>query len=97
MTARDFTARLRRRERVIGYWSVLDSPVSTEWLAHARDWVAAQRALDQLETAAMVLPAPQPVAPAPQSQAAPAPAPSGTAPSAPASPDVQASPVALLN
>ncbi|GHC98973.1 hypothetical protein [Novosphingobium pokkalii] len=70
---------------------------ATEWLAHARDWVAAQRALDQLETAAMVLPAPQPVAPMPQSQATPAPAPSGTAPTAPASPDVQASPVALLN
>jgi 4-hydroxy-2-oxoheptanedioate aldolase len=34
MTAREFTARLRRRERVIGYWVVLDSPVSTEWLGH---------------------------------------------------------------
>lgn len=34
MTASDFAARLRRRERLIGYWSVLDSPVSTEWLAH---------------------------------------------------------------
>lgn len=34
---------------------------ATEWLAHARDWVAAERALDQLETAAMVLPAPQPL------------------------------------
>jgi len=34
MTASEFAARLRRRERLIGYWSVLDSPVSTEWLAH---------------------------------------------------------------
>lgn len=34
MTAHDFATRLRRRERLLGYWSVLDSPVSTEWLAH---------------------------------------------------------------
>lgn len=47
---------------------------ATEWLAHARDWVAAQRALDQLETAAMVLPAPQPVMPAPLPSAQPQPA-----------------------
>jgi 4-hydroxy-2-oxoheptanedioate aldolase len=34
MTASEFAARLRRRERLIGYWSVLDCPVATEWLAH---------------------------------------------------------------
>jgi len=34
MTAHEFAARLRRRERILGYWSVLDCPVSTEWLAH---------------------------------------------------------------
>nr|WP_169474870.1 hypothetical protein [Novosphingobium sp. SG916] len=46
---------------------------ATEWLAHARDWVAAQHALDQLETAAMVLPAPQPLSPQPAPQSAPQP------------------------
>lgn len=46
---------------------------ATEWLAHARDWVAAQHALDQLETAAMVLPAPQPLAPQPAPQSGPQP------------------------
>jgi len=30
----DFARRLRAREQVLGYWSVIDSPVSTEWLAH---------------------------------------------------------------
>ncbi|MET0897924.1 MAG: aldolase/citrate lyase family protein [Mycobacterium sp.] len=34
MPTNDFTARLRNRERVLGYWCVIDSPVSTEWLAH---------------------------------------------------------------
>jgi 4-hydroxy-2-oxoheptanedioate aldolase len=34
MTAHEFAARLRRRERILGYWSVMDCPVSTEWLAH---------------------------------------------------------------
>jgi 4-hydroxy-2-oxoheptanedioate aldolase len=34
MTAHEFAARLRRRERILGYWSVIDCPVSTEWLAH---------------------------------------------------------------
>jgi 4-hydroxy-2-oxoheptanedioate aldolase len=34
MSAREFSARLRRRERIVGYWSVLDCPVATEWLAH---------------------------------------------------------------
>ncbi len=34
MSAHEFAARLRGRERLLGYWSVLDSPVSTEWLAH---------------------------------------------------------------
>ena len=37
MSTTDFAARLRNRERVLGYWSVIDSPVSTEWLAHI-DW-----------------------------------------------------------
>jgi 4-hydroxy-2-oxoheptanedioate aldolase len=32
-TARAFTEALRRRERAIGYWVVLDSPVSTERIA----------------------------------------------------------------
>jgi 4-hydroxy-2-oxoheptanedioate aldolase len=34
MSAADFATRLRNRERIVGYWSVIDSPVSTEWLAH---------------------------------------------------------------
>jgi 4-hydroxy-2-oxoheptanedioate aldolase len=34
MSAREFSARLRSRERIVGYWSVLDCPVATEWLAH---------------------------------------------------------------
>jgi 4-hydroxy-2-oxoheptanedioate aldolase len=34
LSAHEFAARLRGRERLLGYWSVLDSPVSTEWLAH---------------------------------------------------------------
>ncbi|KQU03835.1 aldolase [Rhodococcus sp. Leaf7] len=34
MSAADFARRIRSRERALGYWSVIDSPVSTEWLAH---------------------------------------------------------------
>lgn len=34
MSAQEFAARVRNRERILGYWSVIDSPVSTEWLAH---------------------------------------------------------------
>ncbi len=34
MSAHEFAARLRRRERILGYWSVLDCPVAHEWLAH---------------------------------------------------------------
>jgi len=34
MSTTDFAARLRNRQPVLGYWSVIDSPVSTEWLAH---------------------------------------------------------------
>ncbi|HTH84220.1 MAG TPA: aldolase, partial [Mycobacterium sp.] len=34
MSTADFAARLRNRQPVLGYWSVIDSPVSTEWLAH---------------------------------------------------------------
>ncbi len=34
MSAREFSARLRNRERIVGYWSVLDCPVATEWLAY---------------------------------------------------------------
>ncbi|MCP2167626.1 HpcH/HpaI aldolase family protein [Goodfellowiella coeruleoviolacea] len=33
MTPSAFAARLRRRERVLGYWSVLDAPVATERIA----------------------------------------------------------------
>ena len=41
MSANDFAARLRNRERILGYWSVIDSPVSTEWLAHVGwDYIA---------------------------------------------------------
>jgi 4-hydroxy-2-oxoheptanedioate aldolase len=41
MSAHEFAARLRKRERLLGYWSVLDSPVSTEWLAHVGwDYIA---------------------------------------------------------
>jgi len=51
---------------------------ATDWLAHARDWENAQRALDQIESAALSTPtvappAAKPVAIAPAS-AAPAPA-----------------------
>jgi hypothetical protein len=35
---------------------------ATEWLAHARDYVMTQHALDQLETAALVTPTPPPPA-----------------------------------
>jgi hypothetical protein len=40
---------------------------ATDWLAHARDWVATQHALDQLESAALSIPtvAPAPVPPPP--------------------------------
>ncbi|MCW1382490.1 hypothetical protein OLX02_06615 [Novosphingobium sp. KCTC 2891] len=59
---------------------------ATEWLAHARDWVMTQRALDQLETSALTLPEPAQTAPAqvaaaqvaaaaPAPAASPAPAP----------------------
>ncbi|MBY6435667.1 aldolase [Rhodococcus kroppenstedtii] len=34
MSVDDFARRLRARVQVLGYWSVIDSPVSTEWLAH---------------------------------------------------------------
>jgi 4-hydroxy-2-oxoheptanedioate aldolase len=41
MRAQEFTARLRDRQQLLGYWSVIDSPVSTEWLAHAGwDYIA---------------------------------------------------------
>jgi 4-hydroxy-2-oxoheptanedioate aldolase len=41
MSAGEFAARLRKRERILGYWCVLDSPVSTEWLAHVGwDYIA---------------------------------------------------------
>ena len=33
MSATEFTARARRRERVVGYWMTLDSPVLAERLA----------------------------------------------------------------
>lgn len=57
---------------------------ATEWLAHAHDFLAAERALDQLETAALSFPPTPPVA-KPEPAAAPAAAASATAePSAPA-------------
>ncbi len=57
---------------------------ATEWLAHARDFVAAERALDQLETAALSFPPTPPVAkPEAAPDAAPTPGPSAEA-SAPA-------------
>ena len=34
MSADYFARRIRTRDRVLEYWSVIDSPVSTEWLAH---------------------------------------------------------------
>jgi 4-hydroxy-2-oxoheptanedioate aldolase len=41
MTAAEFAARVRGRETVIGYWSVLDAPVATERIARAGfDYVA---------------------------------------------------------
>ncbi|KJV03370.1 aldolase [Rhodococcus fascians] len=41
MTAQEFAARVRNREQILGYWSVIDSPVSTEWLAHVGwDYIA---------------------------------------------------------
>ncbi|KXX61204.1 HpcH/HpaI aldolase family protein [Rhodococcus sp. LB1] len=41
MSAQEFAARFRGRERTVGYWSVIDSPVSTEWLAHVGwDYIA---------------------------------------------------------
>ena len=41
MSATEFAARLRRRERLLGYWSVMDCPVATEWLAHVGwDYIA---------------------------------------------------------
>lgn len=41
MTAQEFTARLRARETILGYWSVLDCPVAAEWLAHLSwDYIA---------------------------------------------------------
>ncbi|MCJ0892040.1 MULTISPECIES: HpcH/HpaI aldolase/citrate lyase family protein [unclassified Rhodococcus (in: high G+C Gram-positive bacteria)] len=41
MSAQEFAARVRNRERILGYWSVIDSPVSTEWLAHVGwDYIA---------------------------------------------------------
>ncbi|MGV0152527.1 HpcH/HpaI aldolase family protein [Rhodococcus sp. GB-02] len=41
MSAQEFAARIRGRERILGYWSVLDSPISTEWIAHVGwDYIA---------------------------------------------------------
>lgn len=51
---------------------------ATEWLAHARDWVSAQHALDQLETAALLLPGPE-QRQAQQPQPAPSPTPEAEA------------------
>ena len=59
---------------------------AVDWLAHARDWMMTQRALDQLETSALTLPAPVQVPPP-----APPVAPSATA-SAPRAPAASAAP-----
>ena len=41
MSAQEFAARIRGRERILGYWSVIDSPISTEWIAHVGwDYIA---------------------------------------------------------
>src|SRR4051812_38770189 len=41
MSAHEFAARLRKRERILGYWSVMDCPIATEWLAHVGwDYIA---------------------------------------------------------
>jgi 4-hydroxy-2-oxoheptanedioate aldolase len=41
MGAHEFATRLRNRERLLGYWCVMDCPVSTEWLAHVGwDYIA---------------------------------------------------------
>jgi hypothetical protein len=51
---------------------------ATDWLAHAREWVATQHALDQLESAALATPTVAPIAPQPAGPAAkPASPPSG--------------------
>lgn len=50
---------------------------ATDWLAHARDYMAAQRALDQIEAAALMGAQPLPT-PAPAPTAGPAPEPSPT-------------------
>ncbi|WP_428333180.1 hypothetical protein [Novosphingobium sp.] len=46
---------------------------ATDWLAHARDWIATQRALDQIESAALstptAAPIPAPIAPMPTAAA----------------------------
>lgn len=34
MSTSGFAGRLRARENVLGYWSVMDCPIATEWLAH---------------------------------------------------------------
>jgi hypothetical protein len=46
--------------------------VAADWLAHARDWVVTQRALDQIESAALSVPPPA-ATPAPPPQAAASP------------------------
>ena len=44
---------------------------ATDWLAHARDWLATQRALDQLESTALATPTVAPITPPTAVQAAP--------------------------
>ncbi|WP_156424794.1 hypothetical protein [Novosphingobium fuchskuhlense] len=60
--------------------------VATEWLAHARDFLTVERALDQLETAALSFPPTPPVAKpaAPAAPAAAAPAPAASPAASPA-------------
>ncbi len=44
---------------------------ATDWLAHARDWLATQHALDQLESTALATPTVAPITPPATVQAAP--------------------------
>ena len=54
--------------------------VAIDWLAHARDWIATERALDQVESAALSTPTAAPIqAPVATAKPAPAPAPASVA------------------
>ncbi len=57
--------------------------VATDWLAHARDWIATQRALDQIESAALSTPTVAPIQPQPALTPALTPTPTTPAPANP--------------